>query len=216
MNLPKGTNIIDPPTPDRGKEIESFMWDGINLKLYSAQDYDRLLTQMELCWFCWRHGLYQLPTTELISYLKQWMIERNILPSDMMEIGAGAGQIGRHLGIRMTDSKIQDSPEIGAYMSIFRQPTVKYSPDVLKIEGDAAVVIYRPRVVLACWVTEWPRLAWGVHEEQIMELIEHYIFIGNKITHVDKKSIGTKEGDYYPWIKSRSFNPDQNRIWILK
>jgi hypothetical protein len=212
---PKTMNQIFPPAPEREREIESFMWDGIYVKLMSWEQYERLLTPMEICWFCWKHGIYQLPTIELIEQIKLYLIGKKILPSECIEIGAGTGQIGRHLGIRMTDNKLQDEPEIREHYAAMGQPVLKYSPDVEKIDANSAVIKYKPRVVLACWVTETPKLVFGVKEPEMLKHIERYFFVGNLQTHGDKSIFHKVSGEYYPWLISRSFHPQDNRIWIV-
>lgn len=212
----KSINVLIPPTPVREKEIESLMWeDTFNLKLYSLEDYERLLTPMEICYFAWKHGLYQLPTIEFIEHLKLHMIGANVLLSDVIEIGAGAGQIGRHLGIRMTDSKLQEEPEIQAYYAAVGQPLIKYHPDVEKIDANSAVIKYQPKIVIGCWITEFPQLIFGVKEPEMMKLINQYVFVGNRIPHTGKPLLEGRSSDYYPWLVSRSFHPEENRIWII-
>jgi len=214
-NNPKTVNALISPSLEREKEIESFMWEGIYIKLMAAEDYQRLLTPMEICWFGWKHGIYQFPTIELIEQIKLYLMGKKILPSECIEIGAGSGQVGRHLGIRMTDNKLQEDPEIQAHYRALRQPILKYSPDVEKIDANSAVVKYKPRVVIGCWVTEVPRLMFGVKEPEMMKHIERYFFIGNQLTHGTKPILQKVSGEYYPWLISRSFNPEENRIWIV-
>jgi hypothetical protein len=192
------------------------MWDGIYVRLISLEEYERLLTPMEICWFAWKHGIYQLPTIELIEQIKLYLIGKKVLPSECIEIGAGSGQIGRHLGIRMTDNKLQDDPTIQAYYKAVRQPILKYSPEVEKIDANSAVIKYQPKVVIGCWVTEFPQLMFGVKEPEMMKEIDSYFYVGNKVTHGLKPMLKGMEGDYYPWIVSRSMTPQENRIWIVK
>jgi hypothetical protein len=208
--------VIEPPTPEREKEIESLMWDGIYIKLMTIEEWRKLLTPMETSWFGWKHGIYQFPTRDLLDYMWIYLNTRGILPSECIEIGAGSGQIGRHLGIRMTDNKLQDDPTIQAYYRAVGQPILRYSPEVEKIDANSAVIKYQPRVVIGCWVTEFPQLMFGVKEPQMLKEIETYILVGNAITHGKKPILKGNDGVYYPWIVSRSLTPQANRIWIIK
>lgn len=210
--------VLHHPTPERWSEIESQMWkDKFSLNLFPAAELKELMSIDELQYFCWRHGLYQLPTKELIDCLQSLI--SGVLPSDVMEIGAGAGQIGSHLGVRMTDSRLQDDPTIQAYYNIVKQPVMKYHPDVEKIDGNSAVLKYKPRVVIACWVTGKPEGNYfGIDEEKIISQVDQYIFVGNKRTHHKKRFINSinGEGNYFDWLLSRAVDQSENRIWIIE
>ncbi len=54
-----------------------------------------------------RRGRYGLPTRELVDFLKEKIAGRRVI-----EIGAGMGDLGFHLGVTMTDSHIQTLPEM--------------------------------------------------------------------------------------------------------
>lgn len=137
-----------------------------------------------------KHGLYSFPTLELIATLK------GMLPAGTLEIGAGNGGYCKALEIRGTDSYMQELPEIKAHYAAHGQPTVNYGAHVEKIDANAAVKKYRPRAILAAWVTHRfdplrPELggnAYGVNERQMIDrlYVEQYFFIGNSGTHRDK------------------------------
>lgn len=136
------------------------------------------------------YALYSYPTTELIATLK------GMLPAGTLEIGAGNGGYCKALGIRGSDSYMQERPEIKEHYAAHGQPTVNYGAHVEKIDANAAVKKYRPAAVLAAWVTHRfsplrPELGgnvYGVDEHQLIDrlYVEQYFFIGNSGTHRDK------------------------------
>lgn len=136
------------------------------------------------------HALYSFPTVETIATLKA------ALPAGALEIGAGNGGYCKALDIRGTDSYMQQLPAIKAHYAAQGQPTVNYGAHVERIDANAAVKKYRPRAVLAAWVTHKgdplrPQMGgnvYGVNEQQIIDraYVEQYFFIGNSNTHRDK------------------------------
>lgn len=138
---------------------------------------------------CSRQGVYSLPTTELIAWLKDFVGGRRA-----MEIGSGSGAICRALRIRGTDNFMQDRPDISAIYQGTGQATVKYSPQVERIAAYDAVRKFKPQVVIAAWVTHLYNPAehwregnqWGVDERDIIENCEAYVFVGNRHTHRNK------------------------------
>jgi hypothetical protein len=174
-----------------------------------------------LCIWMQYSGRYQLPTLELV----QWLRER-IAGRTCVEIGAGRGDVGRHVGgVALTDSYFQDTPEMQAFYALSGcMPTIP-PPDVWKYEGVRAVRQYRPQVVLACWVTqlyqpgdEVNRVGSCVGGVDEMELLRHapeYIFVGNAGTHRDKRILKLKHEEFSPdWIVSRAADQSLNRIWV--
>jgi hypothetical protein len=188
----------------------------LNLLHYSALER---FTQNQLSVFCHKHGIYQLPTLELINFIK-----KEFGSEEALEIGAGNGCIGRFLGIRMADNKMQEIPEIRAYYSAAGQPVIKYGDDVEHLDGIEAIKKYRPKVVVACWVTQkWkPGMtegnALGVDEEEIFgNGVEKYIHIGNEKTHASKIILDIFPVKKYKHktILSRSMDRDKNIIYVF-
>lgn len=132
------------------------------------------------------HGLYALPTTELISAVKRMIDGRRAI-----EIGAGNGGYARALAIPATDNYQQVDPKFARLYQLAGHPTTNYGPHVEKLDATLAVAKYQPKVVLACWVTHLydPRRhelggnVIGVDEQAIMEAVDDYIFIGNTDIH---------------------------------
>ncbi len=179
-------------------------------------------SQESISVFCHKHALYQVPTTELIDFLKS---EIGNLPS--IEIGAGNGCIGRSLGIMMTDNKMQDLPHIKLLYSMQGQPTVKYGNDVEEIPAIDAVIRYKPKIVVACWVTHFFQEGmtagnmYGIKEEELFDNgVEKYIHVGNESPttgHTNKPILFKYPVKKYkfPWLLSRSMKKELNTIFIF-
>jgi len=176
-------------------------------------------SQEQLSLFCHKHAIYQLPTWELIKFLKD-----QIAGEPAIEIGSGNGCIGRLLGIPTTDNKMQELPEIKAYYATLNQPVITYGKDVEHIDGLEAIKKYQPKVVVACWVTQkWKEgmedgNALGVDETLIFDHgVEKYIFVGNEKTHASKEILNMfpVRKFKHKTILSRSMQRDQNIIYIF-
>lgn len=183
-------------------------------------DYYRRATKPELGLLCHKHGVYGLPTIELVTWLKRYIAGRSAI-----EIGAGNGMMATAVGIRATDSFQQTRPEIQAYYDFFKQPPVIYGPHVENIDAAAAVRKYLPDVVLGCWVTHKYREerhtaggnAWGIDEEDVLAHCAEYILIGNTVTHAGKSIWDRKHKIAYPnWIFSRAQSEGRDFIAIFK
>lgn len=129
------------------------------------------------------YPIYVLPTRELIDALRALIAPY----SNVIEIGAGTGNIGRNLGIVMTDSYLQERIDIMAYYEAHGQPTIKYPEDVLPYDANKAVRRMRPDCVLGCYVTHYsaygPGNSWGVDFKAILCNVRRLILVGNEKTH---------------------------------
>ncbi|MBN8751548.1 Uncharacterised protein [Xylophilus ampelinus] len=101
------------------------------------------------------HGIYAFLTEELVDWLKSFIAGRTAI-----EIGAGHGRLAQALGIPATDNRQQEEPALRTYYASLGQPTVRYGDHVEKRDAAAAVVHYRPQVVVAAWATS--RSNWSV------------------------------------------------------
>ena len=168
--------------------------------------------------FCHKHALYQIPTTELIDFIKAE------IKGDAIEIGSGNGCIGRSLGILMTDNKMQLRPDVKAIYDIQGQPTITYGDDVEELDAISAVKKYKPTTVVACWVTHlWKEgmtqgNMLGIEEELLFENgVKQYIHVGNSSIHsfkpiLDKYPVNKFK---FPEIVSRTMKRDLNEIYIF-
>lgn len=159
---------------------------------------------------------YQLVTLELVQWLRS-----AIGPRSALEVGAGMGDVGFHLGIRMTDSHIQVRNRIVReyYAALGQTPTTP-PRDVERIDANAAVRLYKPEVVVACWLTQYgpagvlDSSSWGAHEEQFLERAE-YIHVGNVTVHGRKRLLSLPHHLFTPeGLVSRAEQPEQNAVWV--
>lgn len=173
--------------------------------------------------WCHMNAVYGIPTTELISYVRQLFVGR-----ETIEIGAGDGVFGRELGIRSTDSYIQNSPEMRLLYQAMGQPVVTYGENVEQIDANNAVLKYKPEVVFASWVTQYVApdepagtagCMAGVDEVEMLRHIKRYIIFGNKKVHQDKKIFKLPNLKIMeledPNFVSRAEFQDLNRLWVI-
>jgi len=148
-------------------------------------DLLRRFPRADIMAWCVKNGVYQVPTWELIDWLKH-----TINGDPAIEICAGKSCIGRYLGIPMTDSYQQTNPLVALYYATRMQMPAIPPPDVERLDAHQAIAKYRPKIVIGAWVTKhsWIRNQgnyWGVHEEQILRAGCTYIHIGNDDPHGD-------------------------------
>lgn len=188
--------------------------------------------------WCGLRGRYLIPTVELRRWLEDrlcdwfpghtWATERDDqerIIDKVLEIGAGMGDLGGNLHIRMTDSGVQQSPEMQVLYRLIGQQVTKPPPDVLKLEAIAAAKEYKPHTILAAWVTQKYQhgdtearvgsCVAGVDEQHLLNLCKRYVFIGNERVHGDKRILREPHQTHaFPWIVSRGADQSLNRIWI--
>ncbi len=192
------------------------LMDNGKMKLLPAEAYKKLKWE-DFRTFCHFNGRYGIPTVELVEFIKKVIDGR-----DAIEIGSGAGDLGYHLGIRMTDSKIQQDPCVALQYQAMGQPVIKYPDDVEKIDALYAVKKYRPKVVVSSWITpyspkqrKYNTSPHGVREPEILARVSTLIIVGNLDIHGDKPILKSPHRKLsYPWIVSRAKNPENNRIFI--
>lgn len=168
-------------------------------------------------YFMYVHGIYVLPTTELIEWL------RTMIVGAAIEIGAGNGSIARTLGIPITDSRMQESPEIKFIYQMGGLPPIVYHNDIEKLDAIEAVKKYEPDTVIGAFITHKfdPKIgngnALGVDEIKMLHKIKRrYINIGNKHTHKDKPLLKIPHTEYqFDWLITRSVDQYQNVIFVF-
>jgi hypothetical protein len=186
------------------------------LKLLSHEFYQNL-NWLEFRTFCHEYARYGIPTIKLIEFLKFVIDDRPAI-----EIGAGAGDLGYHLGIKMTDSKQQEDPDVKRAYKNMHQPVIKYPSDVERLEALDAVYKYKPKVVVGSWITTYSKREapynsnpWGIKEPKILDLVETFIIVGNLDVHGDKPIRKVEHRVIQePWIVSRAKNQNNNCIFI--
>ena len=190
---PNGTIKVLP-----AKEWLSFPWDEIRL-------------------FMHEYPIYVLPTEELIGELKELTAPFR----KTIEIGAGSGNIGRNLGIIMTDSHLQERPDIKAYYESLGQPVIKYPSDVVRSEALAAVNILKPDCVVGCYVTHYSLEGdgsyWGVKFDRLLPKVKRLILVGNEKTHRHNPIIGLPHREITMengLVTRAGYGPD-NKIFVF-
>jgi len=160
-----------------------------------------------------KHGIYVLPTQELIDFLKTEII------GNAIEIGCGLGAIGRTLGIPFTDSKMQLLPEIKAYYEAMGQPTINYPSDVIQMDALYAVKYYNPKTIIGAYITHKYNgidgNMYGVIEGELLKKHRKYINVGNDKIHHGKPILKYPHRTLrFDWLVTRS-EPDKNfiKIW---
>lgn len=186
----------------------------LQIKPYS---YYKDLDRDEVRQFCVKEGIYCLPTTELVEFLKT-----EIGDSRALEIGSGNGAIAEALEIRATDNKMQSWSHIKERYDLLKQGTVQYGQNVDVYDGMDAVRRFKPKTVISAWVTHKynPKQhyregnMYGVDEQKVLDRIEKYIFIGNTHTHRHKPILDNFHRTIKPeWLVSRVWN-DKDVIWV--
>lgn len=189
---------------------------------FQILSYDKLkdVPRNDICQFCLENGMYVLPTTELIDFLKKEMCGNTI------EICSGNGILAEALNIKATDSYMQELPHIKSLYEAAKQPIVRYGSNVQRIDAESAVKLYKPKTVIGSWVTHKydPKRhsiggnILGPDENVIMKSINKYIFIGNLDTHKDKPLLSkyTPVEYRFDWYLSRALKREDNMIWIFE
>lgn len=206
------------PNKDIGYLTKQLLDDSGTLKVMPAEYYSHI-SYDDLRIFCHLYGIYTLPTTELITWLRP-----QVVPDKTIEIGAGVGVVGRTLGIPITDScYMRDNKQVAMYYVAMGQPTTKYPLDTLQLDAISAVDKYQPEVVIGCWVThkfdeehpEFEGSMLGVDEGYILKKIHKYIMVGNRVIHGLKPILKESHKEYqFDWLYSRAADPSENVIYV--
>lgn len=162
------------------------------------------------------HARYTFPTKELIDWLRTVIAGRKAI-----EVGAGNGDLGYHLGIPRSDNYSQQIPHIRAYYELLRQVPTRPSADVERMDAVAAIHKYNPRVVVGRWITQKYKEGdknaniYGPEEEEILGLTECYIHIGNEVSHGDKRIRSHPHRALrFDWLVTKSVLPEANVIYV--
>lgn len=169
--------------------------------------------------WCVKNAVYQIPTWELIHWLK-----REIAGRSAIEICAGKSCLGRHLGIRMVDNYMQTWPHIALYYEVMQQKAIEPPADVIEMDANEAVRRLNPQVVIGAWVSQKREDAedfshdggncYGPDEHEIADRCT-YIHVGNLGAHQKKRLLIREHRELrYPWLVSRGIDPTQNRICV--
>lgn len=208
------------------------------LRVVPAATLKQVPLKIRIAWMV-AHGVYLLPTHELVATLEEfftklllvenWDRSDTALTSQAIEIGSGNGALAQALGIRATDSKLQERADVAERYRALGQAPVPYGANVETLEALDAVEKYRPKIVLGSWITQKIE-AWelglmgnpeGVDETTMLGLagrgdraralagetprrIAHppayYILIGNHAVHGDKKILKDARLEYKGFV----------------
>ena len=187
------------------------------IKLQPA-DFYKTIDNADLRVWCICRAIYQLPTIELIEWLKTNLnLERTI------EIGAGNNYLYHHLGIVGVDNYSEQIPAVKLVHEILNQPSTNPPPKVEKLDAIAAIEKYQPETVITSWMTikgEDTEEVDGGHryapdEDEIIDTGVTYVFIGNEDLHSDRYIMNKPHKTYYfDWLVSRGYYPEQNYICV--
>jgi hypothetical protein len=171
--------------------------------------------------YCHYHGVYQIPTLELMLWLARYAVGPNSL-----EICAGHGDIGRILGIRSTDSYMHLFPKVRRSYEAMGQPITHPPKRVEKFEALEAVRKYNPEVVVASWASEFGGYIegrhtspFGIHEREIWDhpSVQTYVVIGNWACHNERlPGVTPHETIEGQWLVSRAVDQKANFASVWK
>ena len=193
--------VVDPET-NRVKLLPAAFW----------QELDR---RVFLVW-CHMTARYGIPTVELCAWLREQIGTRRAV-----EIGAGNGDLGYHLGITETDSYCQTKiPWVAATYAMSGQVPTRPGPTVEQLDALKAVQAKRAEVVVASWVTHQSNVgagfSHGVRESGIVKLAD-YIMIGNLGPHAAKPLLAAPHQEFiFPWLVSRATDPTLDCVWVWR
>lgn len=207
------------------EQVEKLLMGNGKMQVLSGFELKQI-PEMELRLFCHKHGVYGIPSIELLNIIRE-----HLVPGKSIEVGGGNGVFGRELGIPSTDSMIQNTPEMRAYYSLVQQPVVEYGEDVINLEASEAIDKYQPEVVFGSWVTQYvsPLAAsappgggstYGLRESEFLPKIKKYIIYGNDAVHGQKEIFNDKRfkveriydhSNFY----SRASKPELNCLYIV-
>lgn len=190
------------------------------IKLLPAQTWRDVPHELLIRW-CYDKGVYGIPTLELVEWLRRKIRDRSAI-----EIGAGIGDLGFHLGIPQTDSFVQSDGKWDKFYSMIGQSPTKPRADVVRMCAREAVAHYKPDVVIGSWITrrfvpgvDIPQVTLafpdGVDEEALYDSVDSYIVIGNEAIHGCKTLLERPHQVLHPtWLVSRSAQPTRNCIYL--
>ena len=112
------------------------------IKLFPAELYHSL-DNTDLRVWCVCRAIYQLPTIELVEWLKD-----NFNLNKAIEIGAGNNYLYHHLGIKGIDNYSEQIPAVKLVHDILHEPSTNPPPEVEKIEAISRSEALRDRASL--------------------------------------------------------------------
>ncbi|GAB2639649.1 hypothetical protein [Vibrio panuliri] len=182
----------------------------------------------ELQYFCHIYGLYSVPSIEFIEWLEFHIEDKE----KCVEIAAGNGVYGRHLGVTMTDNYMQHPKNRAKFRNAIQAydndsiPLVQYGDDVIEEDGKEAVRLRKAETVLCAWATHrYQRTKhhlggnmFGIDFEWIAKRkhVKKIILVGNITTHKNNPLMDYphEEHELTGYLFSRSSYPQFDRVFI--
>lgn len=210
-------------SPDVAYLDDALLAEDGRLRLLPAAAY-ATIPQIDLLVWCYQQARYCLPTVELVDWLQERIAGRSCL-----EICAGNGDLGYHLGIPAVDNFHQQRPEVTARLARKGWAATRPTSEVIRMDAMDAVRYFRPAVVVGSWVV--PRNesldGEGPIEEDIILNVESYIHIGHWVTHKNKSALtlphkcwlaedltyASPDGTRRTWLISRMLIPELTAVW---
>lgn len=185
------------------------------IKLLPAAKYHEIDYCHLMAWGGMR-ARYTFPTIELVEWLKDKIAGREAL-----EIGAGNGDLGYHLGIRRIDNYSQLQPDVILWYALHGMEVTQPTPDVEEIDAIDAINKYRPKVVVGSFITQKSYgdvknsgNVYGPEEENILQGTDCYIHVGNENAHGDKRILRHPHQKFkFPWIVTKTIDQSKNVIY---
>lgn len=169
--------------------------------------------------WCVKNARYQIPTVELVEWLKRIINDRPAI-----EIGSGNGDLYFHLGIPGADNYCQQKLDVQLYYKLLKQPPTNPPPDVLQLDAVEAIKQFAPEVVIGAWITQKAYHddpighgnMYGPGEEEIIRH-SHYVHIGNSVVHGTKRILKYPHDCFSPvGLVSRAQDSECNCIYSWK
>jgi len=160
-NLPHSVHVHDISNKEMASFNKVFMFKGlvvpVPVETVDAIDKDKIRL------YCHKKGIYGIITDELIDYINVQFFSEGT--QNVIAVGSGLGTLGRALGIPVTDSRLQETPEMRAMYAISGQPVIRYPSDIQTLEVIQAIAKYKPTTIVGSWCTQIYRK--GDEEEEI-------------------------------------------------
>lgn len=158
------------------------------------------------------------PTEELIDFLDELIGDESAI-----EICCGNGYIGRELDIPITDGMAHNKTDVKLMYGMVNNPTIKYPSDVRKLEAQAAVRIFHPHTVIACYPAfQWEAdkqigASYGVDFSLLLSKVKRLVIVGNRRVYEQFKFMSTPHVELQvPGIITRSEYREDDRVWIFQ
>ena len=167
-------------------------------------------------------GLYTFPTQELVDWLHSEIDDDlELEPHTAIEICGGTGWLGRSLGIPITDSRLQERPDIRqSYIAQMAVP-ISYPDDVEPLDALSAICKYEPEYVIASYCTHLYGTgslksgnAFGVDTRWVRSHCRRFYHIGNDDIHFRDPIMKMPHRRLqFPWLVTRG-NAAHARVYV--